>query len=156
LMALKESQEPQRKSGNPFRQILLLLFLVISALFARSYLPGYTVFSNDGPLGVLMSQCHHMPEWFTGTWQDLNSVGVREGGGWPSVTYVLLLLLGPIGYAKFYAPIALLILGLGAWFFFRKLGLSPVACVLGGLAATLNSGFLSAACWGVAAHPIAI
>ena len=47
---------------------------------------------------------------------------------------------------------ALLILGLGAWCFFRQSGLAPAACLLGGLAATLNSSFFSAACWGVASH----
>ena len=155
-MALKVSQEPQQKPDRRFLHILLLLFVVLSALFARSYLPDFTVFSNDGPLGTLMSASHRMPDGFTGGWQDLNSIGFREGGAWPSITYALLTVLGPLGYSKFYAPMALLILGLGAWFFFRKLGLTPLACILGGLAATLNSGFLSAACWGVAAHPIAI
>src|SRR6266576_602845 len=130
-MALKPAPEQQLNRSKQSLWVFLLLFIVISLLFARSYLPGYTVFSNDGPLGVLMSQCHHMPQWLTGTWQDLNSVGIREGGGWPSVTYALLMVLGPVGYSKFYAPVALLILGLGAWFFFRKLGLTPLACILG-------------------------
>lgn len=139
-----------------FAAVLLLLVIVISALFWRNYLPGHTLFSNDGPLGTLMSESHSMPGMFSGGWQDLNSIGFREGGAWPNVSYGLLWLLGPVGYSKFYAPIALLILGLGAWAFFRHLGLAPLACVLGGVAAALNSGFFSAACWGVAAHPITI
>ena len=49
---------------------------------------------------------------------------------------------------------ALIILGLGAWCYFSQLRLAPVACVLGGLAAALNSCFFSVACWGLAAQAI--
>ena len=49
-----------------------------------------------------------------------------------------------------------MILGLGAWCFFRQSGLAPAACLLGGLAAVLNSSFFSAACWGVASHAITV
>ena len=62
---------------------------------------------------------------------------------------------GPVGYAKFYAPIALFILGIGAWTFFRQLKLTPLAAILGALAAALSSTFFSDACWGVASHQIA-
>src|SRR6202044_1480023 len=47
-------------------------------------------------------------------------------------------------------------LGAGAWCFFRELRLTPMACVLGGLAVMLSSNFFSVACWGVAADDIAI
>ena len=126
--------------------IALLLLGVISLLFIYSYFPGYSLFSNDGPLGRLFSNAHRMPDRFTGVWQDLNTIGVREPGAWPSITFFLQLVLGPVGYSKFYAPIALLILGLGAAYFFRQVGLSTIACLLGGLAAMLNSSFFSAAC----------
>ena len=33
--------------------ILLLLFAVLSLLFHNQFLPGHTLFSNDGPLGAL-------------------------------------------------------------------------------------------------------
>lgn len=134
----------------------LLLFAVLSLLFRGNFLPGHTLASNDGPLGTLNSDCHRLPEAFRGSWEDLNTLGFRGGGGWPNFTYLLMWVLGPVGFSKFYAPAALLILGLGAWCFFRQLRLVPIACLLGGLAATLNSGFFSAACWGVAAHAITI
>jgi hypothetical protein len=134
--------------------MLLLLVVVLSALLNGDFVPGSILFSNDGPLGRLMSQCHRLPDGFTGSWQDLNTVGYREGSAAPSISGGLRLLLGPVWFAKLYAPAGLLILGLAAWFFFRRSGLAPAACVLGGLAATLNSSFFSAACWGVAAHPI--
>lgn len=136
--------------------MVLLCCAVLAVLFYGCFLPGYTLFSNDGPLGAQMAACNRVPAAFTGSWQDLNSIGFRAGGAWPSVTYGLLLLLGPIGYAKFYAFFGLLILGCGAWCFFRQLGLNIWACVLGGLAAMLNSGYFSTACWGVVAHPIAV
>ncbi len=60
------------------------------------------------------------------------------------------------GFSKFYTPIVLLFLGPAAWWFFRRLGLAPIAASLGGMAAALNSGFFSSACWGVAAHPLTI
>jgi len=133
----------------------VLAFSLI-VLFHRSFLPGDILFSNDGPLGRQVSECHRLPDAFTGVWQDLEGVGYREGGAVPSITSGLRLVLGPVGYSKFYGPLALLLLGMCAWCFFRRMGLSPVASVLGGLAAGLNSSYFSAACWGVAAHPITV
>ena len=136
--------------------MVLLLFVVLSALMCGDYLPGNILFSNDGPLGRLLAQCHRLPDRFTGCWEDLNLLGFRDWGTAPSISYGLQYLLKPILFSKLYAPVGLLILGLGAWCFFRQSGLAPAACILGGLAATLNSSFFSAACWGVASHPISI
>ncbi len=136
--------------------VFLVLIGVLTVLFHNVFLPGRVLFSNDGPLGTQMSQSHAVPDTFTGGWQDLNTVGFREAGASPDITFGLLYLLGPVGYSKFYAPFTLLFLGLGAWCFFRQLKLAPLACVLGALAAALNSGFFSGACWGVAAHPLMI
>src|SRR5258708_16429178 len=141
---------------NGFVGFLLLILVALGVLFHNCLLPGYTLFSNDGPLGALMVQARHVPESFSGVWEDLNSIGYREGGAMPSITYGLLWLLGPVGFSKFYAPIVLFILGLSAWWCFRRLGLVPIACALGGVAASLNSGFFSSACWGVACHPLTI
>lgn len=131
--------------------MLLLIFIILSVLFRYNYLPGFTLASNDGPIGTLMSACRKMPDEFFGGWQDLNSVGIREGA-WPGISWGLFWLLGPVAYSKLYAPFGLLLLGLGAWTFFRTMRFAPTACILGGLAAMLNSGFLSVACWGVVAH----
>jgi hypothetical protein len=155
-MGIKSSQVSTISRTGGFVAALVLLFATLSILFHNSFVPGYTLFSNDGPLAQQMSTCHRLPEAFSGTWEDLNSIGTRGGGAFPSITYGLLWLLGPIGFSKFYAPSTLFILGLGAWCFFRQLGFAPVACVLGSLAATLNSSFFSAACWGVGTHPLTI
>jgi hypothetical protein len=153
---LRASPLPERPRGPGLAAMFLLLFVILSLLFYRVYLPGHTLFSNDGPLARLMSRSHKLPERFTGDWQDLNSVGYREPGAMPDISFGLQFLLKPVGFSKFYAIVSLTILGLGAWFFFRRSGLSPPACILGGLAAVLNSSFFSDACWGVAGHAIAI
>jgi hypothetical protein len=136
--------------------MVLLLFAVLSVCLYRDYLPHNILYSNDGPLGELTAQCHRLPDRFTGCWEDLHLLGFRDWGTAPSISFGLQYLLKPVLFSKLYAPAALLILGLGAWCFFRESGLTPAACLLGGLAATLNSSFFSAACWGVASHAIAI
>ena len=134
--------------------MLVFLIVVLAIAFRYDFIPGYTVASNDGPLGALNASSHRIPAEFTGGWHDLNSIGTREGA-WPSITFLLLGVLGPVGYSKLYAPISLLLLGLAAWCFFRQRKFSRSACILGGLAAMLNSGFFQ---WpaGVAAHTITI
>src|SRR5579863_3149673 len=141
---------------NGFLILLPLLIVIIGFCFFSAFLPGHVLASNDAPLARVASQSHRLPERFTGAWQDLNSVGVREPAAMPSISYALLFLLKPVGIAKFYAPLALVILGCAAWLFFRQLKLSAAASILGGLAASLNSDFFSTACWGVAGHVIAV
>ena len=62
---------------------------------------------------------------------------------------------GPSVTRNFSRPVALFILGIGAWTFFRQLKLSPLAATLGALAAMLTSTLFSDACWGAASHQIA-
>jgi len=133
-----------------------LLAVVLAALFWKSFLPGYVHFSNDGPLGQQNAAWRQLPAAFTGSWYDINDLGVSAGAMALAPSTFLFWALGPVGYAKFLAPLALFILGLGAWAFFRALKLSPLAATLGALAATLNSAFFATACWGVAPQQIAI
>ena len=134
----------------------LLLVGVLAVLFWRSFLPGFVHFNNDGPLGAQNVHYTKLPAAASGMWADLNDTGGGAGTYSPNFTGTLTWLLGPVGIAKFYAPVALLILGLGAWTFFRQLKLSPLAAVLGALAAMLNGNFLGRACWGVAGQQIAL
>lgn len=134
--------------------LLLLLAALLAVLFARSFLPQYVLFSNDGPLGAMASQAKLKWSNFRGVWLDLNSIGSQGISSNLSVTQVLNLALNYVAWAKFYAPLTLLILGLAAAFCFRRLGLSNMASVLGALAAALNTGFFSAACWGVASQDV--
>lgn len=138
------------------RLLLVLLVSIVSVLFWFSFLPGKIVASNDGPLGAQVAQCHQLPGMFLGAWNDLNSIGINEGAAFPGPTYGLSWLLKPVGFAKFFAPLSIIFLGLAGWCYFRQIGLGPEAAVLGGLAMALNSGFFSDACWGTAAHLFAL
>ncbi len=133
----------------------ILLVAILAVLFWRSFLPDYVHFSNDGPLGPENADWLRLPYGLTGMWDDLNDIGANAGSFPPSLNAFIHWTLGPVGYAKFLVPIALFILGLGAWTFFRQLKLTPLAATLGALAATLTSTFFSDACWGVAPHQIA-
>ena len=83
-------------------------------------------------------------------------MGFNTGAATPGISFTLQWLLGPIWFSEIYALLSLVILGMGAWCFFRQLRLAPLACVLGGLAIVLNSSCFSVACWGVAAHDLTI
>jgi hypothetical protein len=141
---------------KPFLVTTGILALVLLVFFFRSLSPWLVVFSNDGPLGGLVEEQNQLPQTFTGMWADLNSIGSGGGSSAPAISSLLRMILGPVGFAKFYAPIALLIVGISAWTFFRALKLSHTAALLGALASMLNSTFFSTACWGVAAQQIAL
>jgi hypothetical protein len=143
-----------RLALRPFGFIALCLLLLLGFLFWDGLRPGRTVFSNDGPLGAISAKCGRPPEVFFGFWQDLNWLGGVAPSPSPTVSAVPAVVGGPLLFSKIYAPFALLFLGLSAWFCFRQWKLSPLACLLGGIAASLNSGFFSTACWGVASQPV--
>src|SRR5450432_4117662 len=153
--------QPKR---NSWRGAVVLLAAILAALFCKSFLPGYVQFSNDGPLGQQNAAWSKLPDGFTACWADINMVG-NNGGAVPFGLTTLIRwafggvlggTLGAVGFEKYYALIALFILGLGAWTFFRQLRLSPLAAIFGGLAAALNTSFFSRACWGIGSHPIAV
>jgi hypothetical protein len=148
------STKPTAKGGNAFAIVLLLVLL--SGLFWRSFLPDYVHFSNDGPLGQENVNWAKLPAAWNGMWDDLNETGYNTGTYTPGVSGLLIWLLQPLGVAKFYQAVALLILGVGAWTFFRSLKYSPLAVTLGMLATVFNSTFFADACWGTASHQIAL
>ncbi|HUZ06871.1 MAG TPA: hypothetical protein VMV89_05220 [Candidatus Paceibacterota bacterium] len=154
-MAAKTSPATPTKGSNSFLLIAGLLALVLGMLFCRSFIPQDVVFSNDGPLGGLVAEETQLPQGFTGQWVDLNSIGSNSGSAIPAISELLHTIIGPFGYAKFFAPSALFILGLGAWAFFRTLKFSQLAAILGALAAMLNSTYFADAGWGDATHEIA-
>ena len=131
-----------------------LLAIPLAVLFWRSLEPDEVVFSNDGPLGAMVATQNRMPAIITGLWQDLNWLGSSAPSPSPTPSTLLRLVTSPFGFSKFLCPYALIILGLCAWFCFRRLRLSPWACIFGALAAALSSHFLSTACWGVATQVI--
>jgi hypothetical protein len=149
---MKPASPTEKQKPNAF-WVPVLLAVILGLLFWKSFLPGYVHFSNDSPLS--QQTAAWLKVSITGFWDDLNSIGFNAGGFPPNISEFIQLVAGPVGFAKFYAPIALLILGIGAWTFFRQLKLTPLAATLGALAAALTSTFFSDACWGTATHQIA-
>lgn len=133
-----------------------VLSAVLSYLFADSFKSNQVVFSNDGPLGVVMSEALKQPDALNGYWVDLHWLGTNGGFSPACVTYGLLWLLGPIGFAKFYPAFATLILGLSAWVFFRSIGLRSSLAIVGGIAAGLNSNYFSNTCWGLGSRSLTL
>ena len=135
---------------------LLILAGVLALFFWRSLQPGYVHFSNDNPVGTIIAEWQQLPGAMVGKWADLNDTGSSAGTDALDVTGLVRWFLGPIGYAKFFPVATLLILGLGAWSFFRQLKLTPLAAMLGALAAMLSSNLFGSACWGVGSQEIGI
>jgi serine/threonine protein kinase len=129
---------------------LALIAGLLALLFWRSFVPRYVLFSNVDPLGIRMAECMRLPSGLLGLWDDLNSLGFNGGSFGESLSTLILWVLGPLGSSKFLAPVTLCILGMCAWFCFRRLRLAPFAALLGALGVALTSCFFSAACWGVA------
>mgnify|MGYP001023436364 CR=1 FL=1 len=128
---------------------------ILLVLFHRSLFPDEVVFSNDGPLGAAAAEMMDQPGGFRGLWVDLNSIGYRAGSNCLTFTATLLWILGPVNFAKFYPPLALMIIGWFAWLGLRQLKLGPAACALGALAMVLNGVYFTVVAWGVAPHAIA-
>ena len=150
------NKTPDVSPAAPRRDFLILLVCllgVMGVLFAQSFRPEMVCFDNDGPLGARMASQAKVPEGFSGMWGNLNWLGV-EGVAPASLTSIAQWVLGPLGYAKFWIPLACVFLGLSAWIFCRALKFSPWACVLGGLIAALHSDPFSNACWGQVSRPM--
>ena len=133
-----------------------IIAAILGVLFHESFDSEKVLFANDGPLGVLMNPAGQLPENFTGIWQDTNWLGGAEISAPPNISNLIRWSLGPIGYAKFYAPLSLLFLGWTAWVFFRAQRFSIAVAGLGALAATLNMNTFSNACWGLPSRALAL
>src|SRR5438105_2568644 len=128
MVSLKTNRTEASISGKRTLGLLWMgcsLCIALGVLFFRSFRPELVVFSNDGPLGANHAAFFSLPSAFFGIWQDLTWVGSWAGSALPTITYMILWLLGPVGFAKFYAPLCLLVLGLSAWMFFRQSGFRP-------------------------------
>lgn len=135
---------------SPAVLFCVLMVAILSVLFWRCFLSDYVYFSNDGPLGMQAAAFQKAPQGFFGQWFDLWSIGWSAGASVIDADTILRWILHPVGYAKFYVPISLFILGAGAYFFFRRSGLRPMAAILGGLAACLTTNYFTDAAWGAA------
>lgn len=143
------SVSPQKKSGRSFLILLLVLGGALAALCHQGFLPYHILFANDGPLGAMVDSSNRLPGTFAGHWGILYWLGGPVPSSSPAISVLLTTILPPEFFMKVFAPLTMLILGCGAWFFFRQLGFSSGACIIGGLGAGLNMHFFSNACWGL-------
>lgn len=154
---MSKSNSPKPDSfWKGFGPSMAVLTVILAFLFRESFKAGYAHASNDGPLGVLMAQYMSVPSVLAGNWVDLSWVGMNGGSAPMGLTYLILWILGPIGFAKFYPPITLLLLGGGAWIFFRTLRLAPGLCGVAAIAAALNMNFFSNTCWGLGTRSLTL
>jgi hypothetical protein len=151
---LEQNGQMRRWQSKPLLVCAGILAALLLVLFLRGIAPNHVVFSNDGPLGLQNAICNEPGAGYSGVWADLNWLGMSSGNRTLSISETLRTLCGPLFTAKLYAPISLFLVGLCACFCFREFGFNKLVCVLGGLAAALNSDFVATACWGVASQPI--
>lgn len=133
----------------------LLLFVVLAIPFRLSFLPDYTVFSNDGPLGAMVAAQNRLPAIISGMWMDLNWLGNPYPSPGPMPTTALRFVTSPLLCSKILCQFSLFVVGLCAWFCFRQYRFSQITCLLVALAAALNSDFFNTAAWGVCSQPVA-
>ncbi len=131
-----------------FLIMAICLGAVLGVLFHKSMLPQYILFSNDGPLGADMANTMRFPSAFVSMWADLNSIGAPAGSFSLPVMGGFKWIFGPVGYAKVFGPGILFLLGCSVYLFTRQMKLSRPACIIAGIVAPLNAGFLSNVCWG--------
>lgn len=143
------------RSNRPLLWAVIIFGALLAFIFRNSFVPELTLFSNDGPLGAISADSGKLPTGFFGVWNDLNWVGTRGIGAAPNISSVLAWAAKPVLFSKVYPPVALFLVGLCAWFLFRQMQLAPAVCILGGLAAILNSSVFSIACWGLPAWSLA-
>lgn len=142
-----------------------LLGVVLFVLFFKAFLPGYVVFSNDGPLGAMVADQNRflkidekaVATTLTGLWADLNWIGSPYPAPAPSLTslFGVLTFKWIPGWSAFYPQFSLLVLGVFTWWCFRLHRFSPMACLLAALAAAMNSDFVGTSAWGVCSQSIA-
>jgi len=107
-------------------------------------------FSNDAPLGLMTAYSgFRWGNFLNGSWVPLVWLGSPALPLQPSFTNLLYLTLGPILFGKWMASLSLLFLGLAAFVFCRVNGFGLATAVLTGLAAALNTNFVSHAGWGL-------
>ncbi len=157
-MSSKTARENGDGSGSRgFYILAACLVAVLAFLFFDSFLPGKVVWSNDGPYGAISTKAGRLPQGVMGGWGDLNWLGEELMSAAPSFHLTAVAIaLQSLGYAKVCrTDFLFLLVGLCAWLLFRQLKFAPIACVLGGLAAALNSDFFSIRAAGaVVAQPV--
>jgi hypothetical protein len=145
----ESSAAKQKRFNGNFLLLLLLLGGTLAVLCREGFRPYQVFWANDISLGALMESCDRLPGAIFACWSDYWWLGGPSVAYPPNLSNFCMALLTPEVHLKFYAPLSMLFLGFGAWFFFRQLRFAPLVCVVGGLGAGLNMHFFSNACWGL-------
>jgi len=153
---MADQSSTTRTRSNLVIAILVLIGALLLFFTPSVVSPNKVLFANDGPLGANMAKAIKPPESMFGIWMDLNWVGFSGGTFVPNLTFFLLWSLGPVAFAKFYSPLCLLYLGLGAWLFFRQLRWHPIVCIVAALATMLNMNVFSNVCWGLGTRALCL
>ena len=154
-MASNSASTPARSSVRRELWIAsLVLAGILGVIFHQSFSEDQVLFSNDGPLGLLVAYSDVASSFFKGAWHSLNWIGSKQPSALPNITVGAYFVWGPVAHAKFFTPLALLILGLGVWTFLRQLEFHAAVCTLGAIAAVLNTDPFSYACWGLPSLPL--
>ncbi len=127
----------------------VVIALPLLVLFRRGFATGEVLRANDLPFGMMVAQADTARETFMGHWRPLNWLGTQEIEALPGPTQALFALTSPLFFAKWHALAGLLFVGLSAWFYCWRSGFRPAVAVITGVAAALNSNFVSYACWGL-------
>jgi hypothetical protein len=139
----------QTNCSGSFWLLLLLLGGTLAVLCREGFRPYEVFWANDLPLGALVESSGRLPASFFGCWSDFYWLGGPNVAFPPNLTNICMAILSPEHHLKFYVPLSMFFLGFSAWFLFRQLRFSPMACVIGGLGAGLNMHYFSNACWGL-------
>jgi hypothetical protein len=139
----------QKRFNGSFLLLLLLLGGTLAVLCRQGFRPYEVFWANDVPLGAMMESSARLPGSFFGYWSDFYWLGGPNVAFPPNLSNICMAILTPTIHLKIYPPLSMFFLGFGAWFFFRQLRFSPMACVIGALGAGLNMHFFSNACWGL-------
>jgi hypothetical protein len=144
-----QSAAKQNKQKGGFLVLLIVLGGALAVLCHQGFLPHQVFWANDVPLGAMLDPSDTVPGTFAGHWGTLYWIGGPSPSSSPSFSTLLQTILPATIYLKVFAPLTMLFLGIGAWFFFRQLGFAPPVCVVGGLGAGLNMHCFSNASWGL-------
>ncbi len=144
----------QTRFIDGFMLLLLLVGGTLCALCHEGFKPYEVFWNNDLPLSAMVESSARLPASFLGSWADYYWLGGANPAFPPTLSNISLAIFSPVHQYKFYTPGSMFFLGFGAWFFFRQLRFSTMACVIGGLGAGLNMHFFSNACWGLGAWEV--
>ncbi|MCW5558086.1 MAG: YfhO family protein, partial [Verrucomicrobiae bacterium] len=141
------------RSGAPRNTLWIALATIAGVLvwlWRESLAPSQMAFSNDAPLGLMSAYSEYRwGNFFRGSWNPLVWLGSPVLPLQPSFSNLLYLILGPALFGKFIAPLSLFFLGIAVFVLCRTLGFVVPVATLAGLAAALNTNFVSHAGWGL-------